>query len=395
MSGQGIAVVFNKELKDNLRDRRSLMSTLLYALFGPLMILLMAVLIGNLLDEATEKPLELPTVGREHAPALVHFLEQNNVRLQPAPDDPRDAVRNGDVEVVLLIPETYADALAAGEPASVQLILDSSRTSASPTIQRARQLLSQYSSQLGALRLLARGVDPRLINPVPVERVDVATPQSQALILLNMLPYFLVVAVFVGGASVIIDATAGERERNSLEPLLINPVPRWALVVGKLLASLPFATGAVLTSIVASGALFTLVPLEEFLGIQLTIDPIALAKIFLLCLPMILLAAAIQMIIATFAETYKEAQTYTNWLPLVPALPGILLTFLPVKPALWTMLIPTFGQQVLINQLLRGEVVATNDVVISTTVTLALALVLTFVAIQLYQRERILFGSDS
>lgn len=210
-----------------------------------------------------------------------------------------------------------------------------------------------------------------------------------------LLPYFLVLAVFVGGASIIIDATAGERERDSLEPLLINPVPRGALVVGKLLASLPFAIVAVLTSIVASGALLTLVPLEEFLGIQLTVDPVALAKIFLLCLPMILLAAAIQMIIATFAKTYKEAQTYTNWLPLVPALPGILLTFLPVKPALWTMLIPTFGQQVLINQLLRGEVVATNDVVISTAVTLALALVLTFVAIRLYQREKILFGSES
>ena len=210
-----------------------------------------------------------------------------------------------------------------------------------------------------------------------------------------LLPYFLVLAVFVGVASIIIDATAGERERDSLEPLLTNPVPRGALVVGKLLASLPFAIGAVLTSIVASGALLTLVPLEEFLGIQLTVDPVALAKIFLLCLPMILLAAAIQMIIATFAKTYKEAQTYTNWLPLVPALPGILLTFLPVKPALWTMLIPTFGQQVLINQLLRGEVVATNDVMISTAVTLALALVLTFVAIRLYQREKILFGSES
>ncbi len=395
MSGQGIAVVFNKELKDNLRDQRSLLSILLYALLGPLMLLLMTVLLGNVLDEATEKPLDLPTVGREHAPALVHFLEQNNVRIQPAPEEPRDAVRNGNVDVVLLIPETYGDALAQGEPANVQLVIDSSRTSAGPSTQRAERLLQQYSSQFGALRLLARGVDPRLINPVPVEQVDVATPQSRALILLNMLPYFLVVAVFVGGASVIIDATAGERERNSLEPLLINPVPRWALVLGKLLASLPFAIGAVLTSIVASGAILTLVPLEDFLGIRLSVSSMALAKIFLLCLPMILLAAAIQMIIATFAKTYKEAQTYTNWLPLVPALPGILLTFQPVKPALWTMLIPLFGQQILINQLLRGEVVATNDVVVSTAVTLALAVVLTFVAIQLYQREKILLGSDS
>ena len=124
----------------------------------------------------------------------------------------------------------------------------------------------------------------------------------------------------------------------------------------------------------------------------MSIDVGALGMILLICLPMVLLASAIQMIIATFARSFKEAQTYVGFLPLVPALPGIGLAFLPVKPALWTMLIPTFGQQILINQLMRGEGVSVVNVAVSVGVTLALAVALTAVAVRLFSREQVLFG---
>ncbi len=387
-----IAVVFTKELRDNLRDRRSVLSTLGYALLGPGIILLMIVLLGNLFRDVAEKPLELPISGREHAPALVQFLEQNNVNVVDAPANPREAVRNGDVDVVLLIPAEYGEDFNAGTPAAVQIMADSSRTSAMPDVQRAQALVGQYGRQIGALRLLARGINPSIINAVSIEEVDVSTPQSQAFIFLNMLPYFLVMAVFLGGAAVIIDTTAGERERNSLEPLLINPITRRELVLGKLLASLPFAIATVLASLGAFAAVFNLFPIEKFMGMQLSVDILALGNIFLICLPMILLAGALQMIIATFTHTYKEAQNYVNWLPLIPALPGIALAFLPIKASIWAMLIPTYGQQMLINQLIRGEVVSALHIGVSTIATLSAAAILTLIAIRLYSREEILFG---
>lgn len=387
-----IRTIFVKEFTDNLRDRRSVLSILGYALLGPGMILLMIVILGNVFQESLEKPLELPISGREHAPALVHFLEQQNVILQDAPEDPREAVRDGEVDVVLVIPPAYAEDFTDGKPAGVELIIDTSRTSASPTIRRAEGLLEQYGQQIGALRLLARGISPSIVAAVTIEDVDVSTPQSQAFIFLNMLPYFLVMTVFLGSAPVIIDTTAGERERDSLEPLLINPVRRWELVLGKLLAALPFAIGTLLVSIGAFGAVFNLIPVEQFMGMQLSVSPVALASIFLICLPMVLLAGALQMIIATFTHTYKEAQSYVNWLPLIPALPGLVLAFLPIRETIGAMLIPTYGQQMLINQLIRGDTVDPLHVVVSTAATLAVSVLLTLIAIRLYTREEVLFG---
>lgn len=390
---QPIWVVFQKEVVDNLRDRRTLGSAIFGALLGPLLILLLIIILGQaFFKEAGDKALVLPVIGAERAPNLVQFLEQQNATLVPGPADPETAVRNGDVELVLVIPEDYPADFGAGRPAAVQIVADSSRQSASLAVNRTRSLLDAYSRQISALRLVARGVSPAVIQPLTVQNVDTATPQSQVLIFLNALPYFLMFALFSGGAGVIIDSTAGERERGSLEPLLINPATRRAVVLGKLLAALPFAGGVLLITLAAYAVIFNLIPLEDFIGFRLSIDPLALASIFLVCLPMIVLASALQMIIATFARNFKEAQTYVGFLPLIPALPGLGLAFIPLKAELWTMLIPTFGQQLLINQLMRAEPISTVNVLISAVVTLLLAILLIAVSIRLYEREQIVLA---
>ena len=389
-----IWIVCEKEIKDNLRDRRSLVSALVNPLLGPVIIVLMIVVVGKaFFTEIRENALHLPVVGAENAPSLIRFLEQNNVVILPAPDNPEMAVKNGDLEVVLIIPEGYGEDFAAGRPATLQLVLDSSRQSALASIERARSLLSSYNDQIGRLRLFARGISPSVVSPLTIENLDVSTPQTQVLIFLNMLPYFIVLVVFVGGAHVIIDATAGERERGSLEPLLINPVRRWEFVLGKLIASLPFAIFALILNLAAFAVAFNTIPLEDYVGFQLTINLFALIKIFFIALPMVILASALQMVIATYSRSFKEAQTYTGLLPLIPALPGIGLAFLPVKPSLLVIAIPTFGQQIIINQIMRGEVTNLGYILFSVFTTLSLATVLVFVAIRLYQHERIMMGA--
>ena len=391
-----IWIVFSKEVGDNFRDRRSMFSALGSSLIGPIILLIVIILVGkSVFQDGQGSPLQLAVVGAENAPNLIHFLEQNGVQVQAPPADPERAVQNGDLDVVLVIPEGYGEDFSAGRPATVRVVLDSSRQTASAVVDRTRNLINSFNGQMGAMRLLARGINPEIIQPLAVERVDVATPQSQAVIFLNMMPYFIVLVVFVGGMYVIIDTTAGERERGSLEPLLINPVTRAEFVLGKLSAALPFATFAVFTTLMAFYLAFNLVPLEDYIGIQLTLSGPALVSIFLLSLPMVLLASALQMIIATFTRSFKEAQTYVSFLPLIPALPGIGLAFLPVKANLWTMLVPTFGQQLLINQLMRGEPVSVMNVLVSTLVTVALSIVLILMAIRLYRQERVLFGATT
>jgi sodium transport system permease protein len=389
-----IFVVFRKEVMDNLRDRRSIFSALASSLVGPLILILMVFVLGkSIFRDRLLIPFDLPVIGAENAPELIQFMEQNGAQIRSAPADPQAAVRNGDADVVLIIPEGFREDFSRGRPATVQMVLDSTRQSTISSIQRLRDLLNTYNQQIAVLRLIARGINPVMITPLAVEDIDLATPQTQALIFLNMMPYFIVLVVFLGGMYVVIDTTAGERERGSLEPLLINPVARWEFVIGKLAASWPFAILTLLINLLAFAVAFNAFPLEDYIGIQLSIDLVALGWIFIIALPMILLASALQMIIATFTRSFKEAQTYVAFLPLIPALPGIGLAFLPVKATLWTMMIPTFGQQLLINQLMRDEPVSLINAVVSALVTIFLSLSLIFIAIRLYQRERLLFGT--
>lgn len=386
-----IGVIFVKEAIDNLRDRRSIFTALTSTLIGPVLLLVMIVIVGRTFNqEGLTTSFRLPVIGAENATSLIAYLEQNGVKIVPGPANPQQAVKNGDEDLVLIIPEEYGEDFSQGLPATIQIVIDTSRQSSQPAIERIRQLLNTYSAQIASLRLLARGISPAVIQPLAVERVDMATPETQALIFLNILPYFVILVVFMGGMYVIIDTTAGERERNSLEPLLINPVPRWEMVIGKLVASWPFAVAALFINLLAFSVAFNYFPLEDYLGVQIQLDVRALTGIFFISLPMIVLASALQMIIATFTRSFKEAQTYVGFLPLIPALPGIGLAFLPIKPSLWTMLIPSFGQQILINQFLRSEPIAWGNVMISTLTTIVLSILLIFVAIRLYSSERIL-----
>ena len=387
-----IFVILQKELTDNLRDYRSWVTGLFWALFGPLLLGGMIMLLGNTFRENVEAPLVLPVSGAEHAPSLVGFLEQQDIIIEPAPADPEAAVIAGDINVALIIPEEYSEEFSTGETATLQLVLDSTRQSAMPDINRAQNAIETYNRYIGLLRLSLRGVSPEVTRVVQIEEIDTATPQSQALIFISMLPYFIIFAIFNGASPVITDATAGERERGSLEPLLINPLPRGWIAIGKMLSAMPFAITNLIITLAGFAAIFRLLPVEDLLGVQIGLDIGALMAIFLICLPIVFLACAIQTLIASFTKTTKEAGTYLPFIGLIPSLPGLALAFLPVKPALWTMLIPTFGQQILINQFLRSEPILTSNIVISAVLTVLLAVVITFMGIKLYQGERIISG---
>lgn len=387
-----ILVIFQKEMLDNLRDYRSWVTGLFWALFGPLLIGGMIVMLGNTFREKVEAPLTLPVLGAENAPSLIAFLEQQDVIVESAPIDPEAAVMAGDINVALIIPAEYGENFSAGETASVQLVFDSTRQPAAADINRAQGLLESYGNYIGLLRLSLRGVSPEVIRAVQIEEVDTATPQSQALIFLSMLPYFIIFAIFNGASPVITDATAGERERGSLEPLLINPLPRGSVAIGKMISAMPFATFNLIITLAGFATVFRILPMEKLLGIQIGFDVGALVAIFLICLPIVFLACAIQTLIASFTKTTKEAGTYLPFIGLIPSLPGIALAFLPVKPDLWTMLIPTFGQQILINQFLRSETILGMNIAVSALLTILLSLGITYIAIKLYEGERIITG---
>ena len=384
-----VRAVWRKELRDAARDRRSLVSALLYPVLMPLMLTMMFGALAR--QEGSDRPLEAPVAGREHAPNLVAWLEERGVVIVDPPADPEAAVRDGDVNFVLVIDPEYGEQFRSVRPAVVRIIHDSSRTASLSDIRRTRGLLLEYGSQVAALRLIARGVHPGVVQAVRVDDLDLATPAQSGARLLAGLPMFLIVAAFVGGLNVAIDTTAGERERRSLEPLLVNPVSRSALTAGKWLATCVFGLVASLLTLVLSLLLLRFVPLEQ-LGMQLSLGGRQVLLMALAAAPMALLASALQMFVATFARSFKEAQTYVSLLLIVPMLPGLVTAVYPLQTAAWMTLVPALSQQLLLVDIMGGEPVGVPALAASVAGTLLLTLVFLASIARMLRREKIVFG---
>lgn len=387
MIGPMLAVL-GKELADNLRDRRSVLSALVYPLIGPLVLGATLTLVS---DWQKDDRLELPVVGAEHAPSLITALRENGVTILPPPDDPESEVRDGKADAVLIIGEDYPERFRQARSAPLQLLVDDSRNKARARSQKVHQLIAGYGSQIGALRLLARGVSPELAAAVAVERVDLSTPEKLAARILNVLPLFLLMAAFIGGMQVAIDTTAGERERGSLEPLLLNPVSRGALVAGKWLTSVLFAGGVVSLTLAGFVVMSRVVPLEE-IGIRLHLGASEVAVLLATVLPLVLLASALQVLVATFARSFKEAQMYLSLLLFAPVIPGLVLGLHPVETSSWMMLVPGLAQQQLITMVVSGEAISPASVLVAGACSVAFGVLLIGATARLFLRESIIFG---
>ncbi|HSN16708.1 MAG TPA: ABC transporter permease [Gammaproteobacteria bacterium] len=382
--------VFVKEAVDNLRDRRTLLTVLVFGpLFGPLFYTVMMGTVINRQVADLDQRYSLAVQGAENAPGLMDYLRQQNLAIEKAPADPRQAVKTGKLDVVLCIPADYAAAFSAGRPADVQLIFDKSRESAGKNIDRTRVALQNYSRAIGALRLVARGVDPRTVSPIVIEDTDVSTPQSRAVLLLGMMPYFLLFAAILGAFYLAIDSTAGERERGSLEPLLTTAIPRRTLVLGKLSAVTLFSAVSLGIDIAALVYCQRLIPAAK-VGISVDFTPANAVATFLVCLPFCLFVAGLLSVVASFTKSYKEAQTWLSFIMLVPMIPVLGMVMFPMEPAWWMMLLPSMSQDVLITELIKGEPLDALFVALSVCSTLVIGGALTALAVRLYKREQIL-----
>jgi sodium transport system permease protein len=185
-----------------------------------------------------------------------------------------------------------------------------------------------------------------------------------------------------------IDLTAGERERQSLEPLFANPVARWKILAGKLAAICMFSTTSLLITLVAFGVVGQFIPAEK-IGMELDLGVHFAAYVLLLMLPVVLLLAALQSLVAAFAKSYREAQTYLSLLMLVPIIPSLVLAILPIKAQLWMYLVPLLGQSLGIMQLLRGDGVEPAQLGLCLAGSLAAAILAILVTVQLYRTERL------
>ena len=388
-----VRTVFLKELVDNFRDRRTLVSALLMGpLFGPILFAFVINLsVKQSLDRA-EQPLDLPVIGRENAPNLVTFLESQNIVIAQGPASRQaaiEAVSSGELDVVVVIPDDFGAQLADMVPATVEVVTDQANTTAERDARRARRALQAYSQELAAMRLALRGVSPLVVRPLNIDEVDVSTPSGRSAILLGMLSYFFIFALLTGGMNLAIDATAGERERGSLEPLLCLPVKRDHLIFGKILAACFFMALSLSLSLTTFHFVLKFMPLEE-LGMTPNFGPGVVVTAFVLLVPFALVGASLMTLVASFTKSFKEAQTWVSVVLLAPTMPILIVSILQVRPSTELMFVPSLSQHLLLVDLIRNEPMNLLHVGVSVAGTLVIGGLLTVVCARLYRREGLL-----
>ncbi len=350
-------IVFFKEFRETMRDRRSLMLLVLFTLMYPVML---GVILNQQIKRATKperEGIELAVIGAAQAPNLMAQLKQKNVTVQPVGAMSEEAIgellRARKVVALLRITDKFAENYQAMRPARVELWFDSASDNGSRQ-RDIEEVLHAYSSSVTSARLLAHGVSPATVAPIQLQRYDTGSTAARSAGLIGSILGFLFFPAFICGLSAAVDSTAGERERRSLEVLMSQPARAWELVVGKWLAAGSLAVIGITLELFLAHAILSWLPLEE-IGMSWRVTTADLLLVCLVSIPLSLFAAAMQIAVAMNAKSFKEAQSVLSFVLLVPMIPGIAVSMLDLKTSLWMYAVPMLSNQTLLREIAKGE----------------------------------------
>ena len=383
---QSIWVVFVKELRDALRDRRTLMAVFISSvLMGPLMLVLLSSLVGKYEKRAEAR--EIVVIGLANAPTLRNYIERQTFVVKSAPADWETQLRANKLgDPVVIVPAGFEDDLAHGRPPRVELVYSSANSRAQSGIGAIAQLLQGFNQEQTTLRLIARGIAPGALNVTRIDEHDIADNAARAAQMTHIVPLFVLMSVLYGALNAALDTTAGERERGSLEPLLATPASRGALVIGK--------WGAVF----ALGLLIAVLSCLSFLPAQGLLRSESLAALFRfgwveaawfvgLLAPLAALIAALMMAVAIRCRTVKEAQANMVVLTMAFTLAPLVGVFSQEGEAAWNLWVPSVAQTTLMDRVLKNAPIGPLDIAPSLLLCVVLtAAALTFVTSELAKR---------
>lgn len=391
---RSIITVWKKELIDNFRDRRTLMTALVMPI-----VLMPVILIGTFklqefqARQTAEKDAIVAVADQEAAPTLVSFLEsQELIQIAEYPT-PEAAIENGDANVFLDVPDDFENQLDAEQPIPVTLYAKSSDIDSQTAQAKVSSALAAFNQTVSVQRLSAEGIDPTVLQAVQVQQEDIATAAERGGFFIGLLlPMFIVIFAIVGGMYVAIDVSAGEKERKTLEALLLAPVSRFKLVMGKYLAVTTMASMTIILSLASMYIAFTVAPPDLGTG-EITIDASAVAITLMVLIGIILavMFSGLLLSVAIFAKSYKEAQNYISPFYILAVLPvGIANTLPSFEPSLWLFLVPGMNAVFVIKEILLGVFDWTHiGITVAALVVFAAAGIVA--ASKIYSREGILF----
>jgi sodium transport system permease protein len=300
--------IFLKEFVDLLRDRRALFSGLAYVAFGPAVVLLTVNMLAAQTREASYAPI---TFCGAQSPLLAEQLTQAGLAF------------DAKASICVNVPEDLETRLAEGKTVRVHVRGD--LTAQASTIRKVESVLARFSSTLGGQRLLARGIASSVTSPIAIDTQTTNSYSRQADVIARVLIILFVMAPFFVAVAAAADMTAGERERRSLETLLVHPVGAFSIVVGKWLAASALGVFGTAACVIGGLQLLNYSALAE-LGIRLETGMEAALTVTLYLVPLTLLVTAVQIAVGLWSKNFKDAQSYLMLMSFAPAVFGFVMT---------------------------------------------------------------------
>jgi sodium transport system permease protein len=351
-------VVYLKELRETLRDRRSMRLLVLMVVMYPLLI---GFIMHRMIDSATKperEGIELAVIGATNAPTLMAQLRQKNITIEqhgPMTETAiTDLLRARKIVAVLRLGDKFTENYQAMRPALIELWYNSAAETG--TKQRdVEEVLRAYSANISSARLLAHGVSPAIGMPIQLQRYDTGSSGARSAQYIGTLIGSLFFPVFMICVSAAIDSTAGERERRSLEVLLAQPARAIDLIAGKWLAAATLSIIGVTLELMLAHAVLKWTALEE-IGMSWSLTTADMISVCIVTIPLALFAAALEIAVAMNARSLKEAQSMVGLVIILPLLPGLIVPVLDLTTATWMYLVPVLGNLTLMRELAKGQV---------------------------------------
>lgn len=387
-------VIFRKEWKDAVRDKRAMRLAFLPAFY------FVAIFAGGVLftlslqqDYQVDGVVKIPLAvqGGEHMPELLDWLTEQGADIVSVEDNAYRQVEAGQLEFALIIPAEVREQKIRGETLTLWLVYNAANQKVHSRLHFVRSQINIWSLRTGSLNLLARGIAPEVGVTLALRESNVADDQKMGIFILGGLPMILLMSAFIGSIGFSADMTAGERERRSLESLLILPASSLAIMLGKWLTSMLITLGVLLLTLLLLWAALFYLPFNQ-LGVRVDVGWMAMAAIFIVLLPVVLFAVALQLAVAIFAKSFKDAQTYVGLLMFIPMVPGFYTLFNPGVYQDWFLWAPILGQQVVVRDLLLGEDLSVLALVQFWLVSLTLSVLLLLFAAGQLRRAKIIYG---
>jgi sodium transport system permease protein len=267
------------------------------------------------------------------------------------------------------------------------------RATARASIDATEALLRAYNRQWGTQRLLLRGVAPQVALPLDIQGVDVATPQQSGALILFLVAYYGLFATLIGGMALALDATAGERERGSLEPLLATPLTPLEIVTGKWAAIATFDALVVMLTLFGFYLTLNFAPLPA-VGVPFLFGTLEFLRFIAILLPLVALLPAALLYVGMRGRTLKEAQANISVLLFIVSMMPVIQLFLQRKEPPWLLWVPISAQYTLLSRALRGDAIPLLDWAQSAVVPIALTLLALLVVARRLGRETALGSRD-